>query len=146
MRYPQLVEHLASGPIVVYVLMKTNCIDEWKRCVGPPNVAFARTYHPLTLRAIYGLDPETSAAANGFHGSDSRLAAHKEILFFFPYSDLDDTLNLDVMMDFIQNVMMPVINKGFGELYKENPDDPLRWFANWIMHNNPNKSESDARK
>lgn len=86
--FTNLVEYISSGPIVVYVLMKKNCIDEWKRLIGPANVKFAKKYHPFTLRAIYGVESENFLVKNGFHGSENRHAAQKEILFFFPNSKI----------------------------------------------------------
>ncbi|XP_050531325.1 nucleoside diphosphate kinase-like [Daktulosphaira vitifoliae] len=135
--FTNLVEYISSGPIVVYVLMKKNCIDEWKRLIGPTNVKYAKKNFPFTLRAKYGIESGNFPVKNGFHGSSNRHAAQNEILFFFPNSEIDDNnLNIDDTIEFLQEIMMPTISKGLVELYKEDPNDPLRWFGKWLLSTN----------
>lgn len=86
--FHRLIEHMSSGPVVVYVLTKKNCVDEWQRLIGPADVSFAKQYFPVSLRAVYGTEPGTDPVANAFHGSDSPDAAKREIQFFFPNSML----------------------------------------------------------
>ncbi|XP_050439078.1 nucleoside diphosphate kinase homolog 5-like [Adelges cooleyi] len=143
--YSNLVEHMTSGPIIVYVLMKSDCIADWKRCIGPADVAYAKQYEPFTLRAIYGKDSGNWSVTNGFHGSSSRRAAEKEILFFFPYSK-PKTISTPInnTLEFIHAVMMPTITKGIVELYKAEPVDPLRWFGKWLLLNNLTTAKLEA--
>jgi len=82
--FARLTEHMSSGPVVVYALAKKNCVDEWRRLIGPADVSFARRYFPVSLRAVYGTEPGTAPVANAFHGSDSPAAANREIRVFFP--------------------------------------------------------------
>jgi len=84
--FARLTEHMSSGPVVVYALAKKNCVDEWRRLIGPADVSFARRYFPVSLRAVYGTELGTAPVANAFHGSDSPAAAKREIRFFFPDS------------------------------------------------------------
>lgn len=86
MYFPRLIDHMSGGPIVVYVLTKRDCVEEWRRLIGPTNVSYAKQYFPVSLRAIYGEEAGKVSVANAFHGSDTRSAAEREIRFFFPNS------------------------------------------------------------
>jgi len=82
--FTRLVGHMSGGPVVVYVLSKRNCVEDWLRLIGPEDVSLARRLFPVSLRAIYGTEPGLDPVANAFHGSDSAAAAEREIQFFFP--------------------------------------------------------------
>lgn len=84
--FPKLVDHMSEVPIVVYVLSKRNCVEEWLRLIGPANVSHAKRLFPVSLRAIYGTELGPDPVANAFHGSDSPATAEREIKFFFPNS------------------------------------------------------------
>lgn len=86
--FPRLVDHMSGGPIAVYVLAKRDCVDEWRRLIGPADVCSAKRCFPVSLRAVYGTESTEAPVANAFHGSDSRAAAKREIRFFFPNSKL----------------------------------------------------------
>jgi len=85
MYFTGLIDHMSSGPIVVYVLTKKNCIEEWQRLIGPADVGCAKRYYPVSLRAIYGTETSPMVPVrNAFHGSHSPSEAKREIRFFFP--------------------------------------------------------------
>lgn len=44
-----------------------------------------------------------------------------------------ETIHLEDRLRYIQDIMMPTITEGLAELFKINPIDPLRWFANWLL-------------
>ncbi|XP_042464621.1 probable nucleoside diphosphate kinase 5 isoform X2 [Zingiber officinale] len=77
--FPNLVEYMTSGPVLAMVIEKTNGISEWRALIGPTDAGKARVSHPHSIRAMCG----SSAQRNCVHGSDSALAAAREILFFF---------------------------------------------------------------
>uniref|UniRef100_A0A2S2QNG5 Nucleoside diphosphate kinase n=1 Tax=Sipha flava TaxID=143950 RepID=A0A2S2QNG5_9HEMI len=79
---------MSGGPIAVYVLAKRDCVQEWRRLIGPANVCTAKQRFPFSLRAVYGTESTAAPVANAFHGSDSPTAAKREIRFFFPNSKL----------------------------------------------------------
>ena len=74
--YDDLCQYLASGPIVVMVLEKTNAIKENRTLMGAtdPNKA-----EEGTIRKQFGI----SIDKNSVHGSDSSENAKIEINFFF---------------------------------------------------------------
>jgi len=84
--FTRFVNHMSGGPVVVYVLSKRNCVEEWQRLIGPADVTQAKRLFPVSLRAIYGTELGSDPVANAFHGSDSPAAAEREIKFFFPNS------------------------------------------------------------
>jgi nucleoside-diphosphate kinase len=85
-RFPLLLAHMSSGPIIVMCLSKKNAIEDWNNLIGPPNVSEAQRLFPACLRAKYG-DPNEDTF-NGLHGSKNEETAEKEIRFFFPESKL----------------------------------------------------------
>jgi nucleoside-diphosphate kinase len=75
--FESLTEYMSSGPIVVAVLSKDKCIDDYRGLMGSTNPAEAVQG---TIRNKYGLDIEK----NSVHGSDSPENAVIEIHYFFP--------------------------------------------------------------
>ncbi|CAH1716183.1 unnamed protein product [Aphis gossypii] len=133
--FAKLIDHMSEVPIVVYVLSKRNCVEEWLRLIGPENVSRAKRLFPVSLRAIYGTELGPDPVANAFHGSDSPAAAEREIKFFFPNSKVDSTIDSgdDDVVQYIKDTMMPTISEGLTEMFNILPQDPLRWFGNWLL-------------
>ncbi len=74
--YPDLVEYMTSGPVVVQVLEGENAIMKNREIMGATNPAEAA---PGTLRADFA----ASIEENAVHGSDAPETAAQEIEFFF---------------------------------------------------------------
>lgn len=74
--YPELVEFMSSGPVVVMVLEGNNAIAKNRQLMGATNPTKAE---PGTIRADFA----ESVSRNAVHGSDSPEAAREEIQFFF---------------------------------------------------------------
>ena len=74
--YGDLVEFMASGPVVVQVLEGDNAIARYREVMGATNPAEA---DPGTIRAEFA----ESIDANSVHGSDAPETAKEEIAFFF---------------------------------------------------------------
>ena len=74
--YGELVEFMASGPVVVQVLEGENAIAKNREVMGATNPANA---DEGTIRKEFAL----SVGENSVHGSDSPEAAAREIAFFF---------------------------------------------------------------
>ena len=85
-KFPLVVAHLSSAPIIALCLSKENAINDWKKLIGPTKVSEARRFFPACLRAKYGDQREDTF--NGLHGSETQEEAEKEIRFFFPESKL----------------------------------------------------------
>lgn len=39
----------------------------------------------------------------------------------------------DDLVKYIKDAMMPTISKGLSEMFNIQPNDPLRWFGNWLL-------------
>ncbi|XP_025079362.1 nucleoside diphosphate kinase 7-like isoform X2 [Pomacea canaliculata] len=77
-----LIDYITSGPIIVFEIVNTNAVDNWREAIGPTDPSRARTVAPTSIRAQYGID----VTRNVVHGSDSAASAVRELEFFFPSS------------------------------------------------------------
>ena len=75
--FPELVEYMSSGPVVVSVLEGAGAVAKNRELMGATNPKEAA---PGTIRADFA----DSISANAVHGSDSLENAKNEIRFFFP--------------------------------------------------------------
>lgn len=76
--FGELVEFIASGPVVVMALQKENAVADWRKLMGATNPADAEEG---TVRKLFG----TSIGNNAVHGSDAQETAMRELgLFFAP--------------------------------------------------------------
>lgn len=78
--YNDLVEFMASGPVVVAILEKDNAVEDFRKLIGPTDPSKASEG---TIRHLFG----TSVRANAIHGSDSDENAEIEASFFFAGSE-----------------------------------------------------------
>ncbi|XP_074083421.1 nucleoside diphosphate kinase 6 [Macrotis lagotis] len=78
--YQRLVEFMASGPIRAYILAHQDAVRLWRTLMGPTQVFRARHAAPASIRGSFGL----TDTRNTTHGSDSVVAASREIAAFFP--------------------------------------------------------------
>ena len=74
--FPDLVQFMISGPVVVQVLEGENAIKAYRDVMGATNPAEADAG---TIRATFA----QSIDANTVHGSDAPETAAEEIKFFF---------------------------------------------------------------
>jgi len=75
--YNELTGYMSSGPVVVMVLEKENCIRAFRDFIGATDPAKAA---PGTIRRDFGKNIQN----NCVHASDSNENAVREIQFFFP--------------------------------------------------------------
>lgn len=75
--YQDLVNYIASGPVIVQVLSGESAVSKNRNLMGATNPADAEQG---TIRALYA----ESIDRNSVHGSDSEQSANREINFFFP--------------------------------------------------------------
>jgi len=78
--FPNLVQFMTEGPVLVMVLQGDNAIQRWRDLMGPTNAAQAA---PGTIRKDHG----TNIERNAVHGSDAPATAAFETHYFF--SDLE---------------------------------------------------------
>ncbi len=78
--FPNMIEVMASAPVVVQVLEAKNAIALYRKIMGATNPAVA---DEGTIRKTFAL----SIDKNTVHGSDSLESAKREINFFF--SDIE---------------------------------------------------------
>ncbi|MFQ5583190.1 MAG: nucleoside-diphosphate kinase [Calditrichia bacterium] len=79
--YNELTEYMSSGPVVVMVLEKENCISDFRDFIGATDPAKAAMG---TIRRDFGLNIQN----NCVHASDSPENAQRETNFFFPAKEL----------------------------------------------------------
>ena len=79
--FPELVEFMTSGPVVVQVLEGDNAVEKNRQVMGATNPADAE---PGTIRADFA----DEITENAVHGSDSPENAATEIAFFFAPQDI----------------------------------------------------------
>jgi nucleoside-diphosphate kinase len=75
--YDELTQYMSGGPVVVMVLEKQNCIQDFRNFIGATDPAKAAAG---TIRADFGQNIQN----NCVHASDSMENAVREIKFFFP--------------------------------------------------------------
>ena len=133
--FPSLVAFMSRAPIVVMELAKENAIQTWRDLIGPTNSKKARETNPDTIRARYGTDEQ----CNAVHGSDSIANAEREIRFFFSRSITEPIPHDQAAKDYLEHKLNGTLLKGLTHLCKEKPSDPITWFADWLISNNPYK-------
>lgn len=79
--FPDLVEFMTSGPVVVQVLEGENAVQKNREVMGATNPADAA---PGTIRADFA----DEITENAVHGSDSPENAQTEIAYFFPPEEI----------------------------------------------------------
>ena len=79
--FPELVEFMTSGPVLVQVLEGDNAVEKNRQVMGATNPADAA---PGTIRADFA----DEITENAVHGSDSPENAATEIAYFFTPEDI----------------------------------------------------------
>ena len=79
--FPDLIEFMTSGPVVVQVLEGEDPIALNRKLMGATNPADAE---PGTIRADFA----KSIDANAVHGSDSATSAEREVGYFFTDTEI----------------------------------------------------------
>lgn len=79
--FPELVEFMTSGPVMVACLQREDAVAELRRVMGPTDSTKAPAD---TVRGRFGTDIQ----CNAIHGSDSPENARIEAAYFFPGLDL----------------------------------------------------------
>ena len=74
--FEELIEFMASGPLIVMILKHRNAVEEFRKLIGATNPELAE---PGTVRKIFAV----SVLMNAIHGSDSDDNAREEADFFF---------------------------------------------------------------
>lgn len=77
--FPELVDFMVSGPIMVQVLEGKGAVAKNRELMG---ATFPRDAEPGTIRADY-CDRDGDQGENAVHGSDAPETALNEIRFFF---------------------------------------------------------------
>ncbi|CDI02266.1 MAG: nucleoside-diphosphate kinase [Candidatus Competibacter denitrificans] len=79
--YPELIDYMTSGPVMVQVLEGEDAIAKHREIMGATDPKKA---DPGTIRADFA----ESVTKNAVHGSDATETAAHEIAFFFGQFDL----------------------------------------------------------
>ena len=79
--FPQIVDFMTSGPLIIGVLSGNQVIGSWRTMMGATNPKEAL---PGTIRGDYAQAPDEGGATfNVVHGSDSPESAEREISLWF---------------------------------------------------------------
>ena len=81
--FEELIEYMVSGPIVVAIVEKENCIKDYRAFIGATDPKKAA---PGTIRALYGRD----ISENAIHASDSPESSERECKFHFAGREIYD--------------------------------------------------------
>lgn len=87
--FPNLINYITSGPVLIMVLEKVNAVSDWRSLIGPTDPSKAKVTHPHSIRAMCGVNLER----NCVHGSDSIKSAAREISFFFKETNPGQTVD-----------------------------------------------------
>ena len=79
--FPELVDFMTSGPVMLMVLAGENAVAKNRKVMGATNPAEAEEG---TIRKQFG----DSMGENAVHGSDSPASAEREIALFFEKSEI----------------------------------------------------------
>jgi len=79
--FPELVQFMTSGPVVVQVLEGENAIAKYRDIMGATDPAKAA---PGTIRKLFA----KSVGENSVHGADAADTATKEIIQFFSGNEI----------------------------------------------------------
>lgn len=94
--FGELVEFVASGPVIIMALSKENAIQDWRKLMGATDPSKAEAG---TLRKLFGTD----ISNNAVHGSDSQETANQELEYFFAHEagdvEVDEFEEEDEEMD-----------------------------------------------
>lgn len=77
--FPKLMDYVTSGPSFAIELQAVGAVQKWRDLIGPTDPVQAKKEAPDSLRARHGKD----VTYNGFHGSESVEAAHREMRLVF---------------------------------------------------------------
>jgi len=75
--FPELVQFMTSGPIIIMALAKTDAVNDWRSLMG---VTDSKKAAQGTIRQLFG----KGIGENAVHGSDSASSAVRELKLFFP--------------------------------------------------------------
>lgn len=87
--FPNLINYITSGPVLIMVLEKVNAVSDWRSLIGPTDPSKAKVTHPHSIRAMCGVNLER----NCVHGSDSIKSAAREISFFFKETNPGESIS-----------------------------------------------------
>ena len=77
--FDELIDYMTSGPVIALMLERNDAIKKWQELMGPADSKKAKQTAPDSIRAKFGTD----ITKNAVHGSDSTIAAERELGFFF---------------------------------------------------------------
>nr|XP_033801216.1 thioredoxin domain-containing protein 6 [Geotrypetes seraphini] len=108
--YPALLQQMISGPVLALALVKDHAVEEWRKLLGPTNLAEAINEAPNSLRAEFS--PKESEI-NQFHGSLSEEEAERELSFFFPVEYTLATIKPDALAEHQDTILETIQSAGF---------------------------------
>ncbi|MFS1663717.1 nucleoside-diphosphate kinase [Streptococcus sp. zg-JUN1979] len=83
--FPQIVDYMTSGPMVIGIISGNHVIETWRTMMGATNPKDAALG---SIRGDFAQAPgDNEATLNIVHGSDSKASAQREIALWFADED-----------------------------------------------------------
>uniref|UniRef100_A0A1B6FHX8 Nucleoside diphosphate kinase-like domain-containing protein n=1 Tax=Cuerna arida TaxID=1464854 RepID=A0A1B6FHX8_9HEMI len=136
--FPLLVASTSVAPVTALCLGRHHAVEKLVQVVGPRDIAVAKRDALGSLNAQYG-SVECNLAA--VHASADPKAARREILFFFPQSQVEPWTELGEGLRWLEEHVGPLLKEGLAQMLKEKPVEPMLWLADWLLQNNPNQPQ-----
>lgn len=142
--YHAWIVALTEGPIQAMCVSKTSAVSELLWLIGPERYQDAIEKAPGSLRAMFA--DSRDELRNAIHGSEDAHSASFEINFFFPSLLLEPIFKDENLNNYLSAMVNPVLMQGLYVMAKERPEDPIVWFSNWLLSNNPYKPKISFNK
>lgn len=135
--YHAWIVALTEGPIQAMCVSKSHAVSDLLWLIGPERYQDAIQKAPGSLRAMFA--DSRDEVRNAIHGSEGTSSAQFEINFFFPSLLLEPIFDDQNLNNYLSAMVNPVLMQGLYIMAKERPEDPVVWFSNWLLSNNPYK-------
>ncbi|XP_068752060.1 thioredoxin domain-containing protein 3 homolog isoform X3 [Montipora capricornis] len=108
--FETLVTNMSSGPMLALCLAREDAVEGWRELLGPKDVSEAAEKAPDSFRHQFHVE---DSPINPLHGSDSTVAAEKEIQQFFPMQSTVAVIKPEMEPDKREDVIQRIKEAGF---------------------------------
>ncbi|KAK2560505.1 Thioredoxin domain-containing protein 3-like protein [Acropora cervicornis] len=108
--FETLVTNMTSGPMMALCLAREDAVEGWRELLGPKDISEAVDQAPESLRQQFHVE---ESPVNPLHGSDSTVAAEKEIQQLFPVQSTLAVIKPEMEPDKRDDVIQRIKEAGF---------------------------------
>jgi len=108
--FETLVTNMTSGPMMALCLAREDAVEGWRELLGPKDISEAVDQAPESLRQQFHVE---ESPVNPLHGSDSTVAAEKEIRQLFPVQSTLAVIKPEMEPDKRDDVIQRIKEAGF---------------------------------